>query len=103
MAALGTAGPGTEIILGASEEHSSSYFPLKLLCITVVLCVFLFKSHTQGRCEKPFAWGCRVKFTRICLNTMGAGGKIWVSKTCNVFRDVTRTLRLEGGCKAELT
>ena len=43
--ALGAAGPGTEIIFGASEEYSLSYFPLKLLCITVV-----------------------------CLNTMGAGG-----------------------------
>ena len=29
--ALGTEGPGTEIIFKANEEYSLSYFPLKLL------------------------------------------------------------------------
>ena len=42
---LRTAGPGTEIIFGANAEYSSSYYPLKLLCITVVPCVFLFKPY----------------------------------------------------------
>ena len=43
--------------LGANEEYSSSYSPLKLFCIAVVLCIFLFKPRIQGRCEKSFAWG----------------------------------------------
>ena len=43
--ALGTAGPGTEIIFRANEEYSLSYFPLKLLCFTVVPCIFLFKPY----------------------------------------------------------
>ena len=45
MTALRTAGPGAEIIFGANAEYSSSYSPLKLLCITVVPCVFLFKPY----------------------------------------------------------
>ena len=57
MEALGTAGPGTEIIYWANEEYSLSHSPLKLLCIAVVLCIFIFKARMQGRCEKPFAWG----------------------------------------------
>ena len=63
MAALGTAEPGTEIIVRANEEYSLSYFPLKLLCITVVPCIFLFKPY-RDVAKKPFAWGGRkVKFS----------------------------------------
>ena len=42
---LRTAEPRSEIIFGANAEYSSSYSPLKLLCITVVPCVFLFKPY----------------------------------------------------------
>ena len=61
--ALGTAGPGTEIIFGANEEYSLNYFPLKLLCVMVVPCIFLFKPSIQGRCESLLCGGCKVKFT----------------------------------------
>ena len=61
MAALSTAGPGTEIIFEANAEYSSSYSPLKLLCITVVPCVFLFKPYRDV--AKNFLDGaCKVKF-----------------------------------------
>ena len=49
VAALGTAGPWTEIIFGANKEYSSRYSPLKLLCIMFVPCVFLFKPRIQER------------------------------------------------------
>ena len=81
--ALGTAGPGTKIIFGVHEEYSLSYFPLKLLCITVVPCAFLCKPYRDV--AKKLAWGCRVKFTLVCLSTMGEGGQAWVSKTCSVL------------------
>ena len=55
MVALGTVGHGTEIIFGASEEYSLSYFRLKFLCITVVPCVFLC-NHT-GTLQKTFWMG----------------------------------------------
>ena len=63
--ALGTAGPGNELIFRANEEYLLSYFPneeyllsyfpLKLLCITVV---FAFSSlyHT-GTLQKTFCMG----------------------------------------------
>ena len=49
VAALGTAGPGTETIFGGNQEYSSSYSSLRFLCIAVVPCVFLFKPRMQGR------------------------------------------------------
>ena len=53
--ALGTAGPGTEIIFRANEEYSLSHFPLKLLCITVVLA---FSSLNRiGTLQKAFCLG----------------------------------------------
>ena len=52
-----TARPGTEIIFGANEEYSSSHSPLKLLCITGVPCVFLFKPCIQGTLGKTFCLG----------------------------------------------
>ena len=49
MAALGPAGPGTEIIFGVNEEYSSSCSRLKFYAsrhvITVVPCVFLLKPY----------------------------------------------------------
>ena len=57
LAALGTAGPGTEIILGANEEYSSYCYLLKVLCITIVPCVFLFKPRIQERWGKNSACG----------------------------------------------
>ena len=60
--ALGTAGPGTETIFGANEEYSLSYFPLKLLCITVVPCVFLFKPYREVA-KNVLREGCKVKFS----------------------------------------
>ena len=53
--ALGTAGPGTELIFRANEEYFLSYFPLKLLCITVVL-AFSSLYHT-GTLQKTFCMG----------------------------------------------
>ena len=60
--ALGTAGPGTEIIFGANKEYSLSYFPLKLLCITVVPCVFLFKPYREVA-NNLLREGYKVKFS----------------------------------------
>ena len=59
--ALRTARPGTEIIFGANAEYSSSYSPLKLLCITVVLCVFLFKAY-RDVAKNLLHGACKVKF-----------------------------------------
>ena len=49
-----TAGPGAEIICGASaskcfasQEYSPSSSPLKCLCLTVVPCIFLLKPSIQ--------------------------------------------------------
>ena len=66
MTDLGTAAAWDQFIFGANEEYSSGCSPLKLSCIMVVPCVFLFKPHIQGR---------------ICLNTMEAGGQTLASKT----------------------
>ena len=62
MEALRTAGPGTEIIFEAKAEYSSSYSPLKLLCITVVPCIFLFKPY-RDVAKKNWDEACKVKFT----------------------------------------
>ena len=62
MAALGTAGPGTEIILGINEEYSSVYSLLRLLCIMVVPCVFLLKPY-RDVAKSLLLGGCKVKFT----------------------------------------
>ena len=58
--ALATEGPGTEIIFRANEEYSSSYSPLKLVCITVVPCLFL---TIQGHCKILLHGECKVKVT----------------------------------------
>ena len=61
MAALRTAGHGTEIIFGANAEYSLSYSLFKLLCITVVPCVFVFKPYRDV--AKNLLYGaCKAKF-----------------------------------------
>ena len=60
--ALGTVRPGTDIILGANKEYSSSYAPLKLLCITAVPCACLFKLYWDVA-RNLLHKGCTVKFT----------------------------------------
>ena len=75
VVALGTAGPGTEIIFGANEENSSSYAQLKLLCITDVPCVS-YINHAYRDVAKNLLFG------EVRLNIPeSAGGETWVSKT----------------------
>ena len=59
--ALRTAGPGIESIFGAHAKYSSRYSPLKVLCITVVPCVFLFKPYRDVG-KNLLHGACKVKF-----------------------------------------
>ena len=79
MSALRTAGPGTKSIFGANAAYSSSYSPLKFFCITVVPCVFLFKPY-RDVANNVLHGACKVKFSWVCLNTIGAGGQAWVAQ-----------------------
>ena len=56
--ALESSGPGTKIMFGANEEYSLSHFQLKLLCITVVPCFFLFIPYREVA-ENLLREGCK--------------------------------------------
>ena len=62
VAALRTAGPGTEIFFGRNAEYSSNYSPLKVSCITVVPCIFLFKPY-RDVAKILLDGACKVKFS----------------------------------------
>ena len=55
-----------EIMYGAfvskcfvNQEYSSSSFLLKLLCLTVVICIYPIKTTNTGTSQDPFVWGCK--------------------------------------------